>query len=113
VSTLLSNILILIHFCRVPLDIVNAFQSYGAYIAGTITEEERQTIVRHACPGQGACGGMYTANTMAVAAEALGMSLPYSSSYPANSPEKLAECYSAVIINLANPFQPMIKDAKR
>jgi dihydroxy-acid dehydratase len=68
-----------------------AFQSYGEYIAGRITEEERQAIVRHACPGAGACGGMYTANTMASAIEALGMSLPYSSSTPAKIPKK-AEC---------------------
>ncbi|HRQ36903.1 MAG TPA: dihydroxy-acid dehydratase [Chloroflexota bacterium] len=77
------------------LDIVSAFQSYGEYLAGRITEEERQDIVRYSCPGAGACGGMYTANTMASAIEALGMSLPYSSSYPADSPEKLAECVQA------------------
>jgi dihydroxy-acid dehydratase len=77
------------------LDIVSAFQSYGEYLAGKITEEERQAIVRHSCPGAGACGGMYTANTMASAIEALGMSLPYSSSYPADSPEKLDECFQA------------------
>ncbi|MBP6805521.1 MAG: dihydroxy-acid dehydratase [Chloroflexi bacterium] len=77
------------------LDIVSAFQSYGEYIAGKITEEERQAIVRHSCPGPGACGGMYTANTMASAIEALGMSLPYSASYPAESPDKLDECARA------------------
>lgn len=77
------------------LDIVSAFQSYGEYLAGKITEEERQEIVRHACPGPGACGGMYTANTMAAAIEALGMSLPYSASCPAESPEKLDECFRA------------------
>jgi dihydroxy-acid dehydratase len=77
------------------LDIVSAFQSYGEYLAGNITEEERQDIVRHSCPGAGACGGMYTANTMASAIEALGMSLPYSSSYPADSQEKLDECVQA------------------
>jgi dihydroxy-acid dehydratase len=77
------------------LDIVSAFQSYGQYIAGTISEEERQDIVRHACPGAGACGGMYTANTMASAIEALGMSLPYSSSIPAEEPGKLEECFRA------------------
>ena len=77
------------------LDIVSAFQSYGEYAAGTIEEEERKDIVRHSCPGQGACGGMYTANTMASAAEALGMSLPYSSSSPADSKEKLEECLHA------------------
>ncbi|MGR8921134.1 MAG: dihydroxy-acid dehydratase [Gammaproteobacteria bacterium] len=78
-----------------PLDIVSAFQSYGAFIAGTINEEERQDIVRHACPGAGACGGMYTANTMASAIEAMGMSLPYSSSVPAVDPGKLEECRRA------------------
>ena len=77
------------------LDIVSAFQSYGEYIAGTLSEEERQSIVQHSCPGPGACGGMYTANTMASAIEALGMSLPYSSSRPAESEEKLQECYQA------------------
>ncbi|KAI8870809.1 dihydroxy-acid dehydratase [Ramicandelaber brevisporus] len=77
------------------MDIVSAFQSYGEFIAGRITEDERADIVRHSCPGPGACGGMYTANTMATAIEALGMTLPYSSSNPAGSPEKFAECISA------------------
>ena len=77
------------------LDIVSAFQSYGQTLAGTITEEERRQIVRHSCPGPGACGGMYTANTMASAIEALGMSLPYSSSTPAESAEKKEECLRA------------------
>lgn len=77
------------------LDIVSAFQSYGEYLAGKISDEERREIVRHACPGPGACGGMYTANTMASAIEALGMSLPYSASYPAESPDKLDECVRA------------------
>ncbi len=74
------------------LDIVSAFQSYGEALAGSITEQERSEIVRHACPGPGACGGMYTANTMATAIETMGMSLPYSSSYPADSDEKRGEC---------------------
>jgi len=78
-----------------PLDVVSAFQSYGEFIAGRISEEERQDIVRHACPGAGACGGMYTANTMAAAIEALGMSLPGSSSTPAEDPGKLDECLRA------------------
>ena len=78
-----------------PRDIVSAFQSYGEYLAGTITEEQRQEIVRRSCPGAGACGGMYTANTMASAIETLGMSLPYSASNPAESPEKLEECRQA------------------
>jgi dihydroxy-acid dehydratase len=77
------------------LDIVSAFQSYGEFVAGKISEEERAEIVRYSCPGAGACGGMYTANTMASAIEALGMSLPYSSSYPADSQEKLDECVRA------------------
>jgi dihydroxy-acid dehydratase len=77
------------------LDIVSAFQSYGQAIAGVISETERRQIVRHSCPGPGACGGMYTANTMASAIEALGMTLPYSSSTPAESVEKQAECQRA------------------
>jgi dihydroxy-acid dehydratase len=78
-----------------PLDIVSAFQSYGECLAGTLNEEDRQEVVKHACPGAGACGGMYTANTMASAIEALGMSLPYSSSTPAEEPGKLDECFRA------------------
>lgn len=77
------------------LDVVSAFQCYGEYIAGRITEDERRDIVEHACPGAGACGGMYTANTMACAIEALGMSLPFSSSTPAEDPGKQAECLAA------------------
>lgn len=78
-----------------PVDIVSAFQSYGEYLAGRIDDEQRQVIVRHACPGAGACGGMYTASTMAVAIEAMGMSLPYSSSTPALDPAKTEECIRA------------------
>lgn len=87
-----------------PIDIITAFQSYGAKLSGTITEEERQETIKKACPGAGACGGMYTANTMACAIEALGMSLPYSSSTPATSKEKVQECDKAgeVIQNLLN-----------
>ena len=77
------------------LDIVSAFQSYGEFISGSITEDVRKDIVRHACPGAGACGGMYTANTMSSAIEALGMSLPYSASTPAEDPLKLDECFRA------------------
>ncbi len=77
------------------LDIISAFQSYGAYLAGTIDDTRRAEIVRHACPGAGACGGMYTANTMASAIEALGMSLPFSSSTPAIDPLKQEECMRA------------------
>ena len=83
------------HWKNATLDIVSAFQSYGEYIAGKIDDEERKQIVTHACPGAGACGGMYTANTMASAIEALGMSLPYSSSIPAIDPGKLEECLQA------------------
>ncbi len=83
------------HWKNATLDIVSAFQSYGEYIAGKIDDEERKQIVAHACPGAGACGGMYTANTMASAIEALGMSLPYSSSIPAIDPGKLEECLQA------------------
>ena len=77
------------------LDIVSAFQSYGEFLGKKITEEERAAIVRRSCPGAGACGGMYTANTMASAIEAMGMSLPYSSSTPAEDPGKLEECFKA------------------
>jgi dihydroxy-acid dehydratase len=83
------------HYGDKTLDIVSTFQCYGEYIASTITDEERQNIVRHACPGAGACGGMYTANTMASAIEAMGMTLPYSSSIPATEPAKLEECRQA------------------
>jgi dihydroxy-acid dehydratase len=78
-----------------PVDVVSAFQSYGEFVAGRISEDERYDIVRHACPGAGACGGMYTANTMAAAIEALGMALPGSSSTPAEDPGKLDECFRA------------------
>jgi len=78
-----------------PLDIVSAFQSFGAYSAGLMTDEERAAVVRNSCPGAGACGGMYTANTMASAIEALGMTLPYSSSIPAEDPLKRDECRMA------------------
>ena len=77
------------------VDIVSAFQSYGQYIAEVISDDERQEIVTRACPGAGACGGMYTANTMASAIEAMGMSLPYSASTPAVLPEKMEECFKA------------------
>ena len=77
------------------LDVVSAFQCYGQFLSGSIDEEKRKQIVQHSCPGAGACGGMYTANTMASAIEALGMSLPYSSSTPAEYPEKKDECLRA------------------
>ena len=74
------------------LDIVSAFEAYGKKIQGKISEEDYKGIIKNACPGAGACGGMYTANTMATAIEALGMSLPFSSSFPATSQEKQNEC---------------------
>jgi dihydroxy-acid dehydratase len=77
------------------LNIVSAFEALGEKLAGNLSEEDYQGIIRHTCPGAGACGGMYTANTMASAIEALGMSLPYSSSYPALSEEKKEECVEA------------------
>jgi dihydroxy-acid dehydratase len=87
------------HNDKVPggdkLDVISAFQSYGEFISGRIDEPTRQCIVRHSCPGAGACGGMYTANTMAAAIETMGMSLPYSSSTPAVDPQKLDECVRA------------------
>jgi dihydroxy-acid dehydratase len=78
------------HFDK--LDVVSAFQSYGEFIAGTLDEARRFEVVRNSIPGAGACGGMYTANTMATAIEALGMSLPFSSSTPAEYKEKTDEC---------------------
>lgn len=80
------------HFQGHSYDIVSAFQCYGEYVNGSITEDQRTSVVRNSCPGAGACGGMYTANTMASAIEAMGMSLPYSSSTPAEDPLKLDEC---------------------
>ncbi|MEZ6121156.1 MAG: dihydroxy-acid dehydratase [Pirellulaceae bacterium] len=77
------------------LDIVSAFQCYGEFITGKIDDDKRQEIVKKSCPGAGACGGMYTANTMASAIEALGMSLPYSASIPAEDPDKAKECIEA------------------
>jgi dihydroxy-acid dehydratase len=84
------------------LDIVSAFQCYGQFLANSIDEKTRSEIVRRSCPGAGACGGMYTANTMATAIEAMGMSLPYSSSTPAEEPQKIEECRAAgkAILNL-------------
>ena len=83
------------HLGDQKLDIVSAFEAYGKWLAKEITEDELRAVLRNACPGEGACGGMYTANTMASAIEALGMSLPYSSSYPADSQEKKGECHAA------------------
>ncbi|WP_435254968.1 dihydroxy-acid dehydratase [Tenacibaculum sp. A30] len=77
------------------LDVVSAFEAWGEKVAGTITQKEYQNVIEKACPGAGACGGMYTANTMASAIEALGMSLPYNSSNPAISNDKEQECVKA------------------
>ncbi|MCL9804367.1 dihydroxy-acid dehydratase [Flavobacterium amniphilum] len=79
------------------LNIVSAFEALGEKIAGKISQEEFKGIIKNACPGAGACGGMYTANTMAIAIEALGMSLPYSSSNPAVSHEKIDECKQSAV----------------
>jgi len=83
------------HLDGAKLDIVSAFQSYGEFLAGSIDDDQRKAIVRHSCPGAGACGGMYTANTMASAIEAMGMSLPYSATNPAESSDKWDECVQA------------------
>src|SRR4051812_40158545 len=77
------------------LDVVSAFQVYGQKLAGKVTEDERREIIAKSCPGEGACGGMYTANTMSSFIECLGLSLPYSSCTPADDQEKLNECVRA------------------
>ncbi|CAF0959276.1 unnamed protein product [Didymodactylos carnosus] len=77
------------------VDIECTFPAYAQYLKGEISDIERKDIVRHACPGAGACGGMYTANTMACAIEAMGLTLPYSSSTPATDPLKIEECKRA------------------
>ena len=74
------------------LDVVSAFEAWGEKVAGKINEEEFSNVIKNACPGAGACGGMYTANTMSSAIEAMGMSIPYNSSNPATSNDKLDEC---------------------
>jgi dihydroxy-acid dehydratase len=83
------------HYKGEDLNIVSAFEALGKKLAGQITDFDFKEVIKNACPGAGACGGIYTANTMAAAIEALGMSLPYSSSNPAISPEKDAECLAA------------------
>lgn len=83
------------HYKGQDLNIVSAFEALGQKLAGQLDENDFKGIIKHACPGAGACGGMYTANTMASAIEALGMSLPFSSSNPALSPEKKEECLAA------------------
>ena len=99
------------------LNIISAFEALGKKIAGTITPEDFKEVVKHSCPGAGACGGMYTANTMASAIEALGMSLPYSSSNPAISDDKHKECLDAgksikiLLEKNITPKQIMTKEA--
>ena len=83
------------HYNGQDLNIISAFEALGQKLAGTLSDEDFKCIVKASCPGAGACGGMYTANTMAAAIEALGMSLPYSSSNPALSEEKQKECQTA------------------
>ncbi len=97
------------HYQGQKLDIISSFQAYGEYIAGKLDEAGLKGVLQHACPGAGACGGMYTANTMASAIEALGLTLPYSSSTPATDPGKLNECFlaGAAIRNLLeNDLKP-------
>jgi dihydroxy-acid dehydratase len=97
------------HYKGEDLNLVSAFEALGQKIAGNMEEAEFKNIVRHACPGAGACGGMYTANTMASAIEALGMSLPYSSSNPALSEDKQKECKAigkAIKILLEKDIKP-------
>lgn len=77
------------------LDVVSAFEAWGEKVAGTITEKDYQGVILNACPGPGACGGMYTANTMASAIEAMGMALPYNSSNPANDELKVSDAERA------------------
>lgn len=77
------------------LDVVSAFEAWGEKVAGTINEEEYKAVIQNACPGAGACGGMYTANTMASAIEALGMAMPYNSSNPATGGEKKEDCIAS------------------
>ncbi len=90
------------HWNGRKLDIVSVFESYGEYIAGNLNEIEFKEVIQHACPGPGACGGMYTANTMGTAIETLGMTLPYSSSLPADSEAKKKECFATgkAVLNL-------------
>jgi dihydroxy-acid dehydratase len=99
------------------LNIISAFEALGQSIKGEITPEDFKAIIKNSCPGAGACGGMYTANTMAAAIEALGMSLPYSSSNPALSPTKIEECLAAgeaikiLLQKNITPSQIMTKEA--
>jgi dihydroxy-acid dehydratase len=90
------------HFNGQKLDVVSAFEAYGKYLSHEFNEKDLHDVLCHACPGEGACGGMYTANTMATAIETLGMSLPFSSSTPAVNKEKISECFDTgkAILNL-------------
>ena len=91
------------------LDVVSAFEAWGEKVAGKIDEAEFNAVVENACPGAGACGGMYTANTMASSIEALGMALPYNSSNPATTQDKIDECYqvgAAIKILLERDLKP-------
>jgi dihydroxy-acid dehydratase len=90
------------------LDVVSAFEAWGEKVAGTIDEKEYKNVIRNACPGAGACGGMYTANTMASAIEASGMALPYNSSNPAVSEDKKGEC-ADLGIHLKNLLEKDLK----
>lgn len=90
------------------LDVVSAFEAWGEKVAGTIDEKEYKNVIQKACPGAGACGGMYTANTMASAIEALGLSLPFNSSNPAVSVDKKEEC-TKVGTSLRNLLEKDIK----
>jgi dihydroxy-acid dehydratase len=83
------------NFNNKKINILSTLEAYGQKLAGNLSNEEFEGIIQHACPGAGSCGGMYTANTMSVAVEALGLSLPYSSSNPALSKEKKKECLAA------------------
>ena len=97
------------HYKGKDLNIVSAFEALGEKIAGKLSEEDFKGIVMHSCPGAGACGGIYTANTMASAIEALGMSLPYSSSNPALSDAKKNECHAAgaaILLLLEKDIKP-------
>lgn|SRR5690554_700030 len=97
------------HYKGQDLNIVSAFEALGEKIAGKLDENDFKEIVKRSCPGPGACGGMYTANTMAAAIEAMGMSLPYSSSNPAISKEKRQECLEAgkyIRLLLENDIKP-------
>jgi dihydroxy-acid dehydratase len=97
------------HLGDKKLDIVSAFEAYGQWLAKEISEEELKAVLHNACPGAGACGGMYTANTMASVIETLGLSLPYSSSIPATSKDKVEECHkvgAALVGLLENDTKP-------